>query len=300
MSRVTVYEIITNRIIEELKKGTIPWKKPWKTSMPQNLVSKKEYRGINTLTLSMTPFSSPYFATIKQVNQLGGKVKKGSKGMPVVFWKPQEVESDSMDTKTSVDKSPMKHSRAIMRYYKVFNTEQCEGLESKIPAEESITFNPIEECEKVVENYPGKPSIEHSGQRACYRPATDVIFMPLPESFESSAHYYGTLFHECIHSTGNEKRLGREGVKNLTIFNNHMYSKEELIAEIGSSFLCGKTGINVSSVFNNQIAYISSWLEALKNDKRMVIHAAAQAQKAVDYILNVNDHESENSKEIDR
>lgn len=303
MGKISVYEIITNQIIEALAKGTVPWKKPWKTGAPINLVSKKEYRGINTIILSMASFSSPYFCTIRQINQLGGSVQKGAKGLPVVFWKfPEAIHRESpIKDAPSEDSSESKFKKPnvpLVRYYTVFNVEQCEGLESKIPVVETITFNPIEECEKVVTSYPDKPVIEQSGQKACYRPPTDEIFMPLPKSFDSSEHYYGTLFHELVHSTGHDKRLGREGVKDHSAFGDHLYSKEELVAEIGSSFLCGKSGLDISSIFSNQVAYIGSWLEALKNDKRMVIYAAAQAQKAVDHILDVKVQEKRGEKSI--
>jgi len=307
MGKISVYEIITNRIIETLEKGTVPWKKPWKTGAPINLISKKEYRGINTIILSMASFSSPYFATIRQINQLGGSVQKGAKGLPVVFWKFPKVKPEAESEKSPIKDAPSEDSSEskfkkpnvpLMRYYTVFNVEQCEGLESKIPVEETIIFDPIEKCEKVVASYPDKPPIEQSGQKACYRPLTDEIFMPVPESFDSSEHYYGTLFHELVHSTGHEKRLGREGVKDHSSFGDHLYSKEELVAEIGSSFLCGKTGLDISSIFSNQVAYIGSWLEALKNDKRMVIYAAAQAQKAVDHIMDVKVQEKTDEKSI--
>ncbi len=285
--RRKIYDIVTDRIIAELKKGTVPWKMTWKAAEPpMNLLSKRGYRGINILILSLAPFSSPYFATIKQVNQLGGRVKKGEKGFPVVFWKFQETDLDTTPfAKGNADK---KNSNApILRYYTVFNAEQCEGLEGALPKEEEISFDPIDECEEVVSGYFDKPEVKYMNGLACYKPLLDSLFMPTPESFDSPENYYATLFHELVHSTGHEKRLGRDEIQTLSVHGDHKYSKEELIAEIGASFLCGKTKIDINSIFDNQVAYIGSWLQTLKNDKRMIIYAAAKAQKAVDYILKV-------------
>ena len=300
-SNKSVYDVITNRIIEALEQGVVPWRKPWKCGAPANLVTKNEYRGINTIILAMNPYSSPYFATIKQVNQLGGKVKKGEKGFPVVFWKfpdPDRKRKAEGKKDDDGDNQTSKESVPIIRYYTVFNVDQCEGLEGKIPIEERIVFNPIEQCEKVVGNYPDKPPIIHEGHKACYRPIDDEVFMPIPESFVSSQHYYAVLFHELVHSTGHEKRLAREGVKDFSLFGDHKYSKEELVAEIGASFLCGTTGLDTGSVFANQVAYLQSWLDVLKNDKRMIVHAAANAQKAVDHILNVKKNQGASDNEM--
>lgn len=291
----TVYDVITDRIIEALEQGVVPWRQPWKGCAPSNLVTQKEYRGINTIILSIASFSSPYFATIKQINQLGGAVKKGEKGWPVVFWKFPEHERNgdkagetAGEGHAGAGKSlSSDRSFPIVRYYTVFNVDQCEGLTGKIPEVIRIPFSPIGECEKLVKGYPDIPVIQHGGNRACYSPSRDTVSIPVPESFASSESYYCTLFHELVHSTGHEKRLGRDGVKGLSAFGDHLYSKEELVAEIGASFLCGTTGLDTDSVFGNQVAYLKSWLDVLKSDKRMVIHSAAQAQKAVDRILGV-------------
>ncbi len=281
------YDIITDRIIAELEKGTVPWKRKWKTpAFPKNLVSKREYRGMNTMILSIANFSSPYFATIKQVNQLGGRVRKGAKGFPIIFWKYQEVKKSSDNVSVSQEDTIDEiRNIPILRYYTVFNVEQCEGLDKAIPIEVAVSFDPVDECEKVVAGYVDKPEIKHANSVACYKPLMDSLLMPKPESFETSENYYGTLFHELVHSTGHESRLGRDEIKTLSVYGNHKYSKEELIAEIGASFLCNRTGIDITPIFDNQVAYIGSWLKALKNDKRMIIYASAKAQKAVDYIL---------------
>ena len=287
----SVYEIITDRIIAELEKETVPWKKKWKASgFPKNLVSKREYRGVNTMILSMTSYSSPYFATIKQVNQLGGRVRKGEKGFPIIFWKYQEAkESLEVVFASQEDTVDEPRSAPILRYYTVFNVEQCQGLNGAIPEEVTISFDPIDECEKVVSGYTNRPEIKHMNGVACYKPLMDSLLMPKPESFETPENYYGTLFHELVHSTGHEKRLGREEIKTLSVYGDHKYSREELIAEIGASFLCNRTHIDIAHVFDNQVSYIGSWLKVLKDDKRMIVYASAKAQKAVDYILKNED-----------
>ncbi|HEX5033178.1 MAG TPA: zincin-like metallopeptidase domain-containing protein [bacterium] len=284
-----VYEIITERITQALEAGTVPWHKPWKVAgvADSNLISGKAYRGINVwLTMATTlekGFSSPYWVTFKQCQSLGGRVKKGEKGTPIIFWNFKEfVEESKEGGEPKVKKIPM------ARYYTVFNADQCEGIEAKIPkpAWEGKTFNPIAEAEKIVAGFQAKPTIKEGGSRACYSPSRDTVTMPPREAFDSPAEYYSTLFHELTHSTGHATRLAREGVIENHFFGDESYSKEELVAEMGAAFLSGMAGIENATV-SNSAAYIKHWLGALKNDKRLVITAAAQAQKAADLILGV-------------
>lgn len=271
-----VYEIITNRILEKLESGVIPWHKPWAGGeSPKNLITKKEYRGINTFMLSCSGFSSPFWATYKQIVELGGQVNKGEKGWPVVFWKFIEKQDEDGDARQI----------PFMRYYTVFNVEQTVGIdEAKIPSL-AIKYNKLEAieiCDKIVKSMPKRPKINHAEPRAYYSPVEDYVNMPKKETFEASEAYYSTLFHELTHSTGHERRLNRK------ILNGHgseLYSKEELVAEMGAAFLCGYCQIE-NKVIDNSASYIKSWLSRLKNDKQMVIQAAGQAQKATDFILN--------------
>ena len=282
-----VYEVITNRIIELLEQGTVPWSQPWKMragSMPANLVSKKEYRGINILTLASLGFESPYFMSFKQARALGGYVRSGEKGFPVIFWKLNKV----TDKQTDKDKLI-----PLLRYYTVFNLDQTTGIdESKIPAlakeeqEEGAPFNPIDNCQDIFDHMQNKPAFEFNGGRACYKPKSDIVAMPKQELFESETDYYSVLFHEMIHSTGHNSRLSREGITNGTFFGSHAYSKEELVAEMGSAMLCGITGIENKTI-NNSASYIKGWLSKLNDDSKLVIQAAGLAQKAADYIQNI-------------
>lgn len=282
----SVEEVITNKIIDLLEKGTVPWRKPWAGGeMPKNLVNKKEYRGINTFILSAMGFRSPYWLSFKQTKVLGGSVKKGEHGTPVIFWKWLTVE----------DKDRPGHTKEIplLRYYTVFNVDQIEDLSpAKIPAL-SNEFNEnekLERCEYLLFNMPNKPEIRHKEQRAYYSPLADFVNMPNIESFVGSAEYYSTLFHELIHSTGHEKRLNRKGVSGSdgewSAFGSTPYAKEELVAEMGAAFLCGYCQIENNTV-DNSAAYIASWLQKLRNDKKMVVYAAASAQKAADYIRGI-------------
>ena len=276
-----VYEIITSKIIEKLEAGIVPWHKPWHSveGMPKNLITKKEYRGINVFLLAMQRYESPYWLSFKQAQDLGGNVKKHEKGTPVVFWNWLNHTDDEGNEKNI----------PFMRYYTVYNIAQCENIgESKIPTIPAIhkDFDHIAECEAIIANMPDCPEIQQGKQRASYNPLSDVINMPRFDSFDTAEEFYSTLFHEAIHSTGSQKRLNRLN-NNISGFGNEEYSKEELVAEMGAAFLCGFAGIENITI-NNSVAYIQGWLKALKNDKKLVIMAAAQAQKAADYILMVN------------
>lgn len=279
-----VYSIITNKIIEQLETGVIPWRKPWKAGleMPTNLDSKKAYTGINSMLLHCANTDSPYFVTYKQAQKLGGNVKKGAKGYPVIFWKKSTYK------KKDQEGNEIEENGFILRYYTVFSVSDCEGLEKHIPKPVSvpvIPFKPIEKCEKVVSGYKGKPDIEHKGGIACYAPFMDKITMPKQESFNSPEEYYSTLFHEMVHSTGHEKRLKREGITNSDGFGNHKYTKEELVAEMGASFLSGQAGID-NITLDNSASYIAGWLRKLRDSSnaKWIIEAGSKAQKAVDYI----------------
>lgn len=281
-----VYEIITSRIIEQLEQGRVPWKQPWtEAGLPQNLISKRYYRGINTWLLLSLGYSQNYFLTYKQIKDIGATLKKGEKSCPVVFWTWLEPKEDApVDTK----------AKPMLRYYTVFNIEQCERIpESMIPQTNTEQNNdPIEICEQIVVNMQKKPDIKHKENRAYYHPLLDYINMPKLKSFNSSESYYVTLFHELVHSTGHLSRLNRSEITDMESLGGDAYSTEELVAEIGACYLCSHAGI-LQQEFDNNMAYIQSWLAKLKNDKRCIVFASAKAQKAVDYILNVQVKESE-------
>lgn len=272
-----VAEVITNRILDKLNEGTVPWHKPWSGgSWPKNIVSKKEYRGVNTFMLSCTEFSSPYWGTFKQISELGGTVIKGEHGYPVIFYTWLK------------DKSDFENDRKIpfMRFYKVWNMDQCEGIDpKKIPVAVKLNENErLDMCEGIVANMPMKPEIKHIEQRAYYSPVLDFVNVPKLETFDSTENYYSTLFHELTHSTGNKSRLARKEFDG-NCFGSESYSKEELVAELGAAFLMGVCGIENKTI-DNTAAYIQSWINRLKNDKQLIISASGLAQKSCDFIMN--------------
>lgn len=285
-----VYQIITDRIIAQLEAGTIPWKKPWtvRGMHPQNLVSKKPYRGANVFLLAAQGFSSPYWLTFNQAKDLGATVRKGEKSTPVIFWKWLEVEDKETKEKNKVP---------FLRYYNVFNASQCDGL--KLPTEPEATRNdPIGTAESIIMGMPQAPEIKVGQTMAYYHPIGDYVGMPDLGTFDSPEKYYATLFHELTHATGAEKRLNRKGIAfDRDGFGRENYSKEELVAEMGSAFLCGESGI-LQTTEANSAAYLANWLSALKNDRKLIVLAAGQAQKAADYILNrkteAENHKTEN------
>ena len=203
-----VYEIITDRIIKQLEDGTAPWHKPWQTQgpngLPRNLVSGRPYRGINVWILASSGYASPYWLTFKQSHELGGHIRKGEKGMPVVFWKfgKRELQDgDEIIEKPSV----------VCRYYTVFNVKQCEALRvSAVQATESLPhIDPIDNCEQIVTQWLGKPAIRYGSDHASYNKMRDLVQMPDRPSFDSAEEFYSTLFHELTHSTGHPLRLNR-------------------------------------------------------------------------------------------
>ncbi len=280
----SVYGIITERMISLLEQGTVPWQKPWHggDQIPQNLITRKPYRGVNVFLLHATSYQSPYWLSFKQAKELGGYVRQGEKACPVVFWKWLDVADEQTNEAKRVP---------FLRYYSVFNVAQCDDIPpDKIPtlSGSQRAHNPIEEAERIIAQMPKRPAIQQGGARACYRPSLDRVEIPTPETFRSGQGFYSVLFHELTHSTGHESRLNRKGVCGTdgewSSFGSTPYAREELVAEMGAAFLCGHVGI-VERTIENSAAYVQSWLQRLKDDNRLVVQAAAQAQKAADYIL---------------
>lgn len=292
----SVYEKITNIITEKLEQGIVPWHQPWTSAWPpRNLVSKKPYRGINLLLLSDQKYELPYFLTFKQVKRLKGSVIKNEKAHLVVFYKwLEKKDEDGNVLRNDEGKAVM---IPMLKFYYVFNVGQCKGIESKyIPWQISREFNPIEEAEQIAIGMPDCPKITYNSNRACYIPREDKINMPSINSFKSDEELYSTLFHEMCHSTGHESRLNRKGVTEAAAFGTKVYSQEELIAEMGSAFLCGEAGIENRTI-DNSAAYIQGWLSKLKDDKRLLVFAAGAAQKASDFILNKRQMEADNGSD---
>lgn len=282
--RFDVYQLVTDRMIELLENGVVPWRKPWVGgAAPVHLVSKKPYRGANVWLLGAAGYSSPYWVSYKQAADLGGHVRKGEKSSLAVFWKlldikPGEAGENGGDG-AKTKKVP------VLRYYRVFNLEQCDGIQAPVlEAEANPTpdFEPIAQAEQLVQGMPDKPAITHNEARAYYARNEDRVNMPKREAFVGEAEYYATLFHELVHSTGHDSRLARLQ-NSVSGFGSTSYAKEELVAEMGASYLCALAGIENATI-ENAAAYIQNWLSVLKNDRKLVVNAAAAAQKAVDFI----------------
>lgn len=274
-----VYQIVTDRIIKMMEEGNIPWRKCWNASggMPKNLISKKHYHGINSLILGCAPYSSPYWLTFKQAIDKGGNVRKGEKSEIAVFWKMFDTTDEETGTARKI---PM------LRYYNVFNLEQCDGIEH--PAEDAPAdngFTAIERAEQIISSFSDRPEIEYVGNRACYAPISDTIKMPKKETFDTPEDFYNILFHEMSHSTGHAKRLARKEVIERHHFGSEDYSLEELVAEFSAAFLSNHAGIETTT--QSSAAYIQGWLKALKNDKKLLVTASSRATKAANYILGI-------------
>ena len=284
---MNVYEIITDRIIKQLESGVAPWRKPWSAKLPVNLMSQKPYRGLNVLTLASQGYPSRFWLTFNQANKLGGKIRKGEKSSPVIYWNiGEEREYTTWDGQTRTSKP------FLLRYSNVFNLSQTEGINLTASALQEVrTNNPIEDCEKIVAEMPNRPALEQS-DKAWYAPGKDVVGMPSIGLFRSSEEYYSTFFHELTHSTGHASRIGRDGFESVQSFGSESYSREELVAEMGAAMLCGVTGISNRTI-ENSAAYLRTWIERLKADSRLIVNAASAAQKAADYILGKIQSEAE-------
>jgi antirestriction protein ArdC len=275
----SVYQIVTDRIVAKLESGVVPWRRPWgEYGAPMNLASRRAYRGVNVFLLSAMGFESPYWMTYRQAQERGANVRKGERATPVVFWKTWEKdETDDAGEKC-------KRRIPVLRYYNLFNVAQCDGIEAPPTLPVSRPFAPVAECERIVSGMPNAPTIQNREARAYYAPTLDLVNMPLREAFTSEPEYYSTLFHELTHSTGHEKRLGRRGSNVVRHFGDRDYSQEELVAEMGAAFLCAVAGIE-SATLDSSAAYLNGWIRRLRGDSKLIVVAAAQAQKAADFIL---------------
>ena len=267
-----VAEIVTDIIIKKLEKGVIPWFKPWQGGESINYVTRKPYKGINRLLLD-----GGEYLTFNQIQERGGKIKKGAKAEKVVFYKELTYKETTEEGEETIT------NPKLLRYYNVFSLTDVEGIESKTKLCENKNYE-IERCEKLIKEYTKRTGIVFSQQestRAYYSAAEDKIVVPKLEQFKSSESYYATAFHEITHSTGHSSRLNR---LESTEFGSTKYGKEELTAEIGSAGICNIMGID-QSVIDNSAAYISSWIKAIKGNPNMILAAAAKAQQAIDYIM---------------
>lgn len=280
---INVYELVTNRIIEQLENNIVPWEKPWSGTIDGafNRVSKKPYSILNQMLLK---YDNEY-ASFKQWKDLGGHIRKGEKSEIVVFWKMYPIKEKQDDGTEIIKTIP------LLKYINVFHISQVDGVE---PLKQKVTHDiePIDKAEKILNDYWNRENItiEHvKGDKAFYNPMFDKIQLPLFEQFKQSEEYYSTAFHESVHSTMKTSRCNRQEDRKgkVVSFGSEEYSKEELVAEVGSAQLMNIVGIETTKSFRNSTAYIQSWLKVLRNDNKFIVSASSKAEKAVNYILGI-------------
>ncbi len=292
-----VYQLVTEQIIQQLEtaiqQGTAaPWCKPWNSNtVPINHISGKAYRGINLLLL---PDNSEYI-TWSQLCDLQKhspelKLKKGAKSHMVVYFSFKDSKKETVNTDGQIEEKQVQIP--FLRYYRVFSIGDVEG--GLQPRRKIVNYehNPIEEAERVCEDYINREGVTlkfADADRAFYSPVSDMVQVPPAANYSNLAEYYSTLFHELTHSTGHSKRLNR--IKDTAFFGNTEYSREELVAEVGANMVLSSLGIENDAAQKNSIAYLQGWLQALKNDTTMIVSACAKAQKASDLILGVSDEQ---------
>lgn len=285
-----VYQMVTDRITAQLEQGDIPWRKPWTGASVDNggainYVSRRPYSLINQLVLG----KPGEYLTWKQIEELGGKVKKGAKAGMVVFFKTLTVQDKTFINPENGE--PETRTIPLLRYYNVFHLDDIDGIETKIVPGQAPEVEPIEAAEKVIADYLSRqPKLKFQNDkpsnRAYYSPALDTVVVPMLSQYRIPAEYYSTAFHELTHSTIPADRCDRVSENANAFFGNTEYSREELVAEIGSAMLCNRVGIEAKKAFRNSVAYIQGWLKALKNDNKMIVWAASRAEKAAKFILN--------------
>lgn len=268
------YKEITDLFIKKLKEGVIPWKH-YLIGGQRNIISKKKYQGINSIMLSMSNFSSPVWMTFNQAKSLGGSVKKGEKGTPILFFKMIK------------DKKDKDKEYPVIKRTSVFNIEQVKDIEKDANIDiKSEKRDPIKTCEEILKNTSIAKIEKRPYRTGAYNLSEDIIYAPDISQCVSSEEYYSMLFHEAVHSTGHKKRLNRKFDLNKK---SDIYKQEELIAEIGAGMICSEAGI-LNETINNSASYISNWIRSLEKDEKLIVKAASQAEKAAEFILNTKEN----------
>lgn len=277
---------ITDKIVEALKSGAAPWRRPWKSEgnsgTPSNAVSSKHYRGINILLLQLAAlehgFGSKWWASYRQWRALGGQVRRGQHGTQIVFYRPvvrKVTVNENGDEKTE--------SFPLLRTWTVFNVEQVEGdVVEQFRLSKPTNFVDYSPAEEVIAATGA--DIRYGGSRAFYQAEGDFIQLPPKSSFIAENEFYHTAYHELQHWSGNESRLAR--LSKNTRFGDRAYAFEELVAEIGGCFLANEVGVPQTDDLSNQQAYLADWLRVLENDPRAIFAASTQASSATDFILS--------------
>jgi antirestriction protein ArdC len=288
-AKLDAYQVITNRILEKMEGGQIPWHKPWHSlGQPRNFLTGHVYTGINSFLLNFLSEGLPLFVTFRQAQKLGGNIRKGAKGFPIIFFNVMEKKKKG-GKPDEVERIP------FATYSTVFNVADVEGAHLIMPEAVTSNFEPLEAAEAIVSSWADRPAIKHLDQRAYYVPAQDYVNMPIFSSFTSAEGYHKTLFHELTHATGHAQRLNRPDLaNNMATKGAAGYAREELTAEMGAAFLCGAAGMNPAATDDNTVAYLQFWLGMLKADPKLLVQAASHAQKAANLILGYEPEQPEN------
>lgn len=276
---INVYQMVTDRIIAELEKGNIPWEKPW-TGVQSGAISGTTGKAYSLLNQMLLGKSGTWF-TWNQIQAKGWKVRKGEHASFVVFWKNQLIRETDKQTGEEIEKVI-----PILKYFNVFHENQIEGFEPTPIDPPTVDPATDTTADAIIADYLNRSGVkfEHiKGNEAYYSPSFDCVVLPLREQFPDMAEYYSTAFHELTHSTGHSSRLNR--LTSTAHFGSELYSKEELVAEIGAASLLNYVGIETRNTFRNSAAYIQSWLKVLRNDNRFIVSASSRAEKAVNLIL---------------
>lgn len=291
--KTDIYQELTDRIIKKLEAGVKPWQPNWsRYGLARNASTNHIYTGINAFILNLfCEHPIPYYMSFKQTKAMGGKIKKGAKAERVYFYTSYHKDADGKRISEEQANSlngmgeETQHIQ-FLKFYYVFNIADIEGVEIDLPQVTLTKHEQIEACEQIISGFANAPEyVFEDADRAYYAPEPDKLNMPKLEQFKTVEAYYLTYFHELTHSTGHQSRLNREGIVKPAKFKSDRYSREELVAEIGAAFLAGHTGIAGEEEIENSAAYLQGWLKALQADKKLIFKAAADAQKAVNYIL---------------
>ena len=284
--KMNVYELVTNKVMEQMKQGIIPWHRPW-TGVADgaiNYVTRKPYSLLNQMLLGR----DGEWLTFKQIKERGGSIKKGaSAGMVVFYTKFAYTKDTRKDDGTIVAEEK---EIPVLRYYNVFHISDCVGIESKMDTQPKNETQPIERAEEIVNGYVTREQSlklhnDTPSNRAFYCPATDEVVVPMISQYKDAEEYYSTTFHELTHSTMKKSRCDREADNKMAAFGSKDYSREELVAELGAAYLCTNAQLNSEKCFRNSVGYLQGWLRALANDSKMIVWAASRAEKAARYII---------------
>ncbi len=298
-----IYQQVTDRMVAALEEGTVPWRKPWRTAtgLPRSMSTGRRYQGVNAMLLGLTTwdrgYTSSWWGTRKQINAQGGMIRRGQnrtngKGATYIcVWSERPAAEDELEADSDQEwgEESSRRTRLFAAMHPVFNADQCEGLPAGFYPEPGAPVEVLAEPEAMLAAYdaaPGSAPVFYDMRgEAYYDPAADQIHIPPRDQHTSAARYYSTGFHERVHSTGHQSRLDRDTVGHGHRFGTPGYGREELTAEMGAAFLCAATGVENDDTAGQSAAYLASWLETIRADKKSVVQAASRGQAAAELIF---------------